>query len=78
MNPEAEVARVAAGRHGMVSWAQMRAAGMSRRAIAAHVENGWIVRHHAGVYQLGVFSGPFGVEHAVQLACGPRRRLGRG
>ena len=60
MSPEAEVARLAARQHGMVTWAQMRAAGVSRDAIAAHVRNGWLVARHRGVYQIGVFGGPFG------------------
>ena len=37
MSPEAEVARIAAPQHGMVTWAQMRDAGVSRDAITAHV-----------------------------------------
>ena len=53
MNPEAAAARIAEAQHGMVTWAQLRAAGVSRRAIAAHTANGWIVRRHSGVYQLG-------------------------
>ena len=58
MNPEAEVASIARAQHGMVTRAQLRAAGVSRRAITAHLDNGWLVRRHAGVYQLGVFAGP--------------------
>jgi very-short-patch-repair endonuclease len=77
MNAEAKVARIAQAQHGMVTWAQLRAAGISRQAIAAHADAGWIVRRHAGVYQLGVFPGPFGVEHAAQLACGARSILTR-
>ena len=73
MNPEAEIARLARRRHGMITWEQMRSAGLSRRAIARHVESGWIVRRHAAVYQLGPFPGPFGPEHAAVLACGLTR-----
>jgi len=61
----------------MVTWAQLRAAGVARRAITAHVESGWLVRRHGGVYQLGVFPGLYGVEHAAQLACGSRAVLTR-
>ena len=75
MSPEAEVARLAARQHGMVTWAQMRAAGVSRDAIAAHMRNGWLVARHRGVYQLGVFGGPFGDEMAALLACGPHAVL---
>lgn len=77
MSPEAAVARIAEVQHGMVTWTQLRTAGVSRRAIAAHLDARWLVRRHAGVYQLGVFPGPFGVEHAAQLACGPRSILTR-
>ena len=61
----------------MVTWAQLRAADVSRREIAAHEANGWIVRRHFGIYQFGVFPGPFGIEHAALLACGPRAILTR-
>ena len=77
MNPEATVARIARAQHGMVTRAQLRGAGVSRRAISAHLDSGWLVRRHAGVFQLGVFPGPFGVEHAAQLACGSRGVLTR-
>ena len=72
MSPEAEVARLAARQHGMVTWTQMRTAGVSRDAITAHVRNGWLVVRHRSVYQLGVFGGPYGDEMAALLACGPR------
>ncbi len=70
------IARLAATQQGMVTWAQLRAAGMSRHAIASHVRAGWLVRRHRGVYQLGVFGGPFGDEMAAMLACGPRSVIG--
>lgn len=75
MTAEAAVARLAARQHGMVTWAQLRDAGVSRRAITAHVSNGWLLRLHGSVYQLGVFPGPFGIEQAALLACGPRAVL---
>ena len=77
MNPEAEVARIARAQHGMVTRSQLRGAGIARGAITTHADNGWLVRRHAGVYQLGIFAGPFGVEHAAQLACGSRSVLTR-
>jgi very-short-patch-repair endonuclease len=75
MSAEAEVARIAARQHGMVTWAQLRAAGVTRDAITAHVRNGWLVARHRGVYRLGVFGGPFGDEMAALLACGPHAVL---
>jgi len=77
VNPRVEVAAIARAQHGMVTWRQLRDAGLSRQAITALVDSGWLVRRHAGVYQLGVFPGPFGVEHAAQLACGSRAVLTR-
>ena len=72
---EASVARIAAGRQGIVTWAELRGAGMTRHAIARHVASGWLVQRHRGIYQLGVFPGPFGREMAALLACGPRAVL---
>ena len=75
MSAEADVARIAACQHGMVTWAQMMSAGVSRDAVTAHVRNGWLVVRHRGVYQLGVFGGAFGDEMAALLACGPHALL---
>ena len=74
-SPEAEVARLAARQHGVVTWAQLVGAGMSRHAIAAHVSRGWLVPRHRGVYQFGVFGGLFATEMAALLACGPNAVL---
>ena len=70
MSPEAEVARLARAQEGMITWAQLRGAGVSRHAIAKHEKDGWLVLRHRGVYQLGVFGGPYGEEMAALLACG--------
>ena len=70
-SPEARIAALAARQHGMVTWAQLTRAGVTRHGIAGHVENGWLVAWHRGVYQLGVFGGPSGDEMAALLACGP-------
>jgi very-short-patch-repair endonuclease len=76
MSPEVEIARLAARQHGMVTWKQLCAAGVSRKAITANVRNGWLVARHRGVYQLGVFGGPFADEMAALLACGPHAAIG--
>jgi len=75
MTAEAALAGIAARQHGMVTWAQLRASGVSRRSVARHVTDGWLVRRHTGVYQLGVFPGAFGDEMAALLVCGPRAAL---
>ena len=68
------IARLASRQQGMVTWAQLRAAGVTRHSIAQHVTSGWLVKRHRGIYQLGVFPGPFGDEQAALLACRPACR----
>ena len=75
MSPEARIASLATQQHGMVTWAQLVGAGVTRHAIAGHVGNGWLVARHRGVYQFGVFGGPFGDGMAALLACGPHAVL---
>lgn len=75
MSPEAAVARLARAQEGMITWAQLRRAGVSRHAIAKHVKDEWLGQRHRGVYQLGVFCGPYGEEMAALLACGPHAVL---
>jgi very-short-patch-repair endonuclease len=58
-----------------VTTAQLRAAGFGANAIARRVEGGWLVRQHQGVYQVGVFGGPFARDAAALLACGPLAAL---
>jgi very-short-patch-repair endonuclease len=55
----------------MITTAQLLDAGLSERAIARCVGSKWLIRRFQGVYQLGVFAGPFGAEAAALLACGP-------
>jgi very-short-patch-repair endonuclease len=55
----------------MVTTRQLREAGFGDGAILRRTAGGWLVRRHRGVYQVGVFGGPFGREMAALLACGP-------
>jgi very-short-patch-repair endonuclease len=71
MNADLSVARLAAGQQGMITTAQLLDAGLNKQAITRCVASGWLVRGYQGVYQLGVFPGPFGAEAAALLACGP-------
>jgi very-short-patch-repair endonuclease len=71
MNAEAIAARVAARQQGMITTEQLLNAGLKKQAITRCVASEWLIRRHQGVYQLGVFCGPFGAEAAVLLACGP-------
>ena len=75
MTAEAVIARLAREQHGIVTIDQLRTAGVSKRAVAAYVRDGWIVRRHAGVYQLGVVAAPLAREQAALLAAGPRAVL---
>lgn len=73
---EAALARIAATQQGMVSLEQLTGAGFGPNAISRRVAGGWLMRRHAGVYQLGVYGGPYGDEMAALLASGPDAVLG--
>jgi predicted transcriptional regulator of viral defense system len=47
------VAGIAASQHGVVTRAQLLAAGLSRRAIAKRLDKGSLIRVHRGVYRVG-------------------------
>jgi predicted transcriptional regulator of viral defense system len=76
MTGDRVIARVAARQQGMVTTAQLNAAGFDHRLIRRRVAAGWLARRHQGVYVLGVFAGPFGDEAAALLACGDRATIG--
>jgi very-short-patch-repair endonuclease len=61
---------LAARQHGIVTTAQLLAAGVGRRSIARRVDSGWLVSLHRGVYQVGPIAAPLGPEMAAILACG--------
>jgi hypothetical protein len=52
-SPEAITARIAARQHGVVTVAQLLAAGLGRSAISRRVATGRLVRVHTGVYAVG-------------------------
>jgi hypothetical protein len=49
----AEVSRIAAGQHGHITRAQLRAVGLSERTIDRRIQSGALIRVHAGVYAVG-------------------------
>jgi very-short-patch-repair endonuclease/predicted transcriptional regulator of viral defense system len=51
--PDVRVAQVAARQHGVVSMAQLHAAGLNREAIAVRARTGRLHRIHRGVYAVG-------------------------
>jgi very-short-patch-repair endonuclease len=68
---ERAVARLATAQHGIVTTRQLAEAGFGPRAIRRRVDGGWLVRVQEGIYQVGVFGGPYAIEMAGLLLCGP-------
>jgi hypothetical protein len=51
--PEERIAAIASQAHGIVTWAEMRAAGLSPDEIVHRVRIGALIRQHRGVYRVG-------------------------
>jgi very-short-patch-repair endonuclease len=64
------VLELAERQHGMVTAAQLGAAGLGRHAIAHRVRKGWLRRRHHGVYLVGPLETPFSAAMAAVLAYG--------
>ena len=69
------IAALAARQHGLVTTAQLAAAGLGPRAVAHRVAGGRLVRRHRGVYQVGPTAAPLSREMAAVLACGGKAAL---
>ncbi|HEV2062167.1 MAG TPA: type IV toxin-antitoxin system AbiEi family antitoxin domain-containing protein, partial [Solirubrobacteraceae bacterium] len=69
--PDALVAEIAARQHGIVTLAQLEAAGLSEKAIRHRVRSRYITRRHSGIYQVGPVADPLAEPFAAVLACGP-------
>jgi very-short-patch-repair endonuclease len=65
------VAEVAGRQHGVISLAQLRAAGLGEKGIRHRVAHGRLLRMHRGVYRLGPLSDSLTSPLAAVLACGP-------
>jgi predicted transcriptional regulator of viral defense system len=61
---------IAAGRHGIITTAQLRAAGLTRHAIAHRVASEWLRPLHRGVFLVGPVRGPWSLEAGALAACG--------
>jgi very-short-patch-repair endonuclease len=61
---------LAAGQQGLVTRAQLLAAGLSRHSIDRRSKSGFLRSLHAGVYLIGPVLPPRAREHAAVLACG--------
>ncbi|MGD9734987.1 MAG: type IV toxin-antitoxin system AbiEi family antitoxin domain-containing protein [Solirubrobacterales bacterium] len=69
--PEGAIARIAARQHGVITAAQLAAAGFDASAVARRVRSGRLHRIHRGVYAVGQTSlGEKGRWTAAVLACG--------
>ena len=67
---DAAVAVLAARQCGVVTTAQLDAAGLGRRSVAHRVAHGRLTRLHRGVYRVGPIEAPYGRETAAILATG--------
>ncbi len=69
---------MAADQHGIVTTAQLRAAGVSHRVIEHRAKRGLMTRMHRGVYRIGPIVSPRAAEMAALLACGDTAVLSHG
>jgi very-short-patch-repair endonuclease/predicted transcriptional regulator of viral defense system len=70
LRPEAVIARVAGAQHGVVTSAQMVAAGWSKDQILGRARTGWLRSVHRGVYLVGPLETPHTAPMAATLATG--------
>ena len=70
--PDAEAALVARARrqHGVLVYAQLRAAGLGPHAIEGRVDRGWLRRLHRGVYAVGALESELTAPTAALAAYG--------
>lgn len=68
-------ARIATRQHGIVTRAQLRAAGFSDDIIDHRIRTRRLARVHRGIYLVGVVAPSYAHEMAACLACGPRAVL---
>lgn len=64
------LAAIAVRQHGVVTTAQLAAAGVGKNGITRRVADGRLDRLHRGVFLLGPLTGPWTKEMAAVLACG--------
>lgn len=77
-SPDLAMAEIAARQHGVVSFVQLRSAGLSKSAIARRARAGRLHQVHRGVYAVGHMAlSPHGRWMAAILACGNDVRVKR-
>jgi very-short-patch-repair endonuclease/predicted transcriptional regulator of viral defense system len=67
---ERALATIAARQHGVLTGAQLAAAGVGQRGVSRRVADGRLHRLHRGVFLLGPLTGRWTREMAAVLACG--------
>ena len=73
---EQELARLAAAAHGVVTRAQLLAAGVTPAEIASRLRKGALLREYRGVYRVGHRAPSLEARYlAAVLACGPGATL---
>jgi very-short-patch-repair endonuclease len=72
-HPEAVIRARAARQYGVVTGAQMRAAGWGQRVIELRAATGRLTRLHRGVYLVGPTEVAYTAEMAALLTCGVAR-----
>src|SRR4051812_30658763 len=66
------IARIASRSHGVVTWAELIAAGVSEAEIKWRVRTGYLIRIHRGVYRVGHRAPSVDAQYlAAVKACGP-------
>lgn len=78
MHPDLIINRIAAKQHGIVSYAQLLGAGLSRTQVAWRIRTGLLTRVHHGVFRVGPVAAPLSAEMAAALATGPRATISHG
>jgi len=73
---EGVVIALARAQHGVISSAQLAAAGLSARWSEHRVSCGWLRRLHRGIYLVGPLEAEHSLAMAATLACGPTAVLG--
>jgi len=71
LSDDERIDQIAAAQLGLVTRAQLLAAGVSRHAIARRVATRRLRLLHRGVYRVGPVVAPYTRELAAVLACGP-------
>src|SRR4051795_3682340 len=67
---ERALSTIAVRQHGVLTSAQLAAAGVGQRGVSRRVADGRLGRLHRGVFLLGRLIGPWTREMAAVLACG--------